>query len=190
VHRTVLDRVDRALIDGMPVTSAARTVIDMAGSLDDEGLLAMVESGFDKGLYRAPFLSRRLDQLGGKGRAGAGRLRRLLEEREEGAAALQYRLEVKTWRLFTKHCLRPQRQYPVKVDGKQYYLDFAWPEHRVAVECEGFDPHGRRQAFVRDRDRLADLVALDWRIFPATWEGVTQRPQSLLGKVFRALDAD
>jgi very-short-patch-repair endonuclease len=189
VHRTVaLPEVDRGEVDGIPVTSAARAVIDLAADLDDELLLAAVESGFRMGLYRASFLSWRLDELGGPGRSGSGRLRGLLEERGRGAAALQYRLEVKTWRLLVASVHpRPQRQHPVRIDGTTYRLDFAWPDHRVAVECEGFDPHGGRAAFARDRRRLANLVSQGWRVIPVTWADVTQRPDGVVALLHATL---
>jgi very-short-patch-repair endonuclease len=192
VHRTgALADVDRDEVAGIPVTSAARTVLDNAGELDDESLLAAVEYGLDKGLYRTSFLSWRLEELGGKGRPGSGRLRRLLAERGTGVAALEYRLEVKTWRLLISGGLpRPRRQLPVRVDGRVYRLDFAWPEHRTGIECDGYDVHGGRRAFDRDRDRLAELGSLGWRILPVTWDALTRRPETVLRWVSRSLERD
>jgi hypothetical protein len=46
-------------------SGAARTVIDLAGRLDDEQLEVTMESGFHQGLYRESFLEWRLSELGG-----------------------------------------------------------------------------------------------------------------------------
>jgi hypothetical protein len=103
VHRShILPDVDRAEISGIPCTSAARSVIDIAGIVDEETLEIVMESGFRLGLYRESFLRWRLSALGGSGRRGSGRLLTLLDERGKGAAALEYPLEVKTWRLLKR----------------------------------------------------------------------------------------
>jgi very-short-patch-repair endonuclease len=189
VHRTAgLPHVDRTRLGAIPITTPARTVIDLAGVLDEESLEAAVESA----LYRRRFderrLRARLDALGGSGRAGTTTLRRILDRRGERAAALEHRLEVKVWRLLLRSGLpTPVRQQQVEVAGRQYRLDFAWPSFRVAIEADGFAAHGGHRAFHSDRRRVAGLVSEGWRIVPVTWQDVTARPKEWLQEVGRTL---
>jgi very-short-patch-repair endonuclease len=189
VHRTrSLEAVDRDLIHGIPVTSPARTVVDLASALRGEALVAAVESALRLRLTTHAFIEWRLRALGGKGRKGSAELRRLLDERGRTAAALEYRLEVKLGRLLAASDLpRPVRQHWVEVDGKRFRLDFAWPGRGVAIEADGWDHHGGRVAFVRDHQRLSALAAAGWRVLPVTWEQVTRAPATVVAQVERAL---
>ncbi|MBV8950253.1 MAG: DUF559 domain-containing protein [Actinobacteria bacterium] len=91
---------------------------------------------------------------------------------------------VSTWRLIRNSELpRPVRQHRVRAEGRWYRFDFAWLESRVAVECEGFDHHGRRSAFAQDRPRTAALAAEGWRLVPVTWREVTDHPARLVARL-------
>ena len=58
----------------------------------------------------------------------------------------------------------PTPQYWVRIDGERFRLDAAYPELRLGLEYQGFDPHRSRSAFDRDyrRDRL--LTRDGWTI--------------------------
>jgi predicted transcriptional regulator of viral defense system len=74
VHRTAgIPRIDRTRLGCIPITTPARTVIDLAGALDEEALEAAVESGFRQRRFGERSLRSRLEQLGGKGRTGTWR---------------------------------------------------------------------------------------------------------------------
>ena len=188
-HRTgVLDPVDLRRVDGIPVTSAARTLIDGADLLGAEALEVAFESARRMGLLTVTHLACRLDALGGRGRPGATLLRTLVEA-HAGRAPLEYRLEVKTARLLRSGRVPdPVPQHRVAApDGRHYRLDFAWPQRQVAVECDGFETHGYRLAWKRDRRRLAALEGMGWRIVHVTWDDVTRRPDETLHRVVLAL---
>lgn len=60
-------------------------------------------------------------------------------------------------------------QHPVTVEGRLYILDFAWPEHRVALEYNGWADHGAtRNSFDNDAARRSRLAAAGWRVLDAT----------------------
>ena len=185
VHRGAVTENDRRRVDRVPVTSAARTIIDLAGCFEGEVLEAALEDVLHRGLTTPATIERRLASLGGSGRAGARRLRRLLAHRDEAPAGS--RLEVKVWRLLRGAGLRPVRQYVVRCEGRTFRLDFAWPNLKVAVEAEGFVAHGGRLAHVADRRRLAALVAAGWSIVPVTWDDCTREPAVFIERVRAAL---
>ena len=181
VHRGLVTGNDRRLRDGVPVTSPARTLVDLAGMLDEEDLEAAMEDLLHRALTTPMSINRCLSTEGGKGRAGSAQLRDLLEDR--GDKSLERRLEVKVWRILRNAGLRPVRQYDVRIGARRYRLDFAWPALKVAVEAEGFATHGGKLSFAADRRRLADLVAADWAVIPVTWDACTQAPDAVIAKV-------
>ena len=53
-------------------------------------------------------------------------------------------------------------------DGDPIEVDFAWPDHRVALEVSPFFTHGSRQKQERDVERRRALVLQGWRTIEAT----------------------
>jgi very-short-patch-repair endonuclease len=176
IHRgTRLDRADRSMLGPIPVTTAVRTLIDLSPRMEDERLLATTEDAIRRGLVRADRLLARSEILRTSGRPGVGRLVELLRDR--AGPALESRLEARVWLLIQRTGLPlPQRQYRVSLPGGRYRLDFAWPEHKAGLECDGWEHHGRRSAFDPDRARLAELAAARWRVLPVTWAAATRTP--------------
>jgi very-short-patch-repair endonuclease len=187
VHQGVIEPRDRRMVDGIPVTSAARTIVDLAGRLDDEALDTSIDDVLHRGLTAFGKLLGTATGMESRGRAGAARLRDLLEAYGDGPAS-ESRLETRVRRLLYGAGLRPVRQHEVVVGERRYRLDFAWPRARVAVEPDGWAVHGGRAAFERDRRRWADLTAAGWRLIPVTWREVTRRPDDFLDRVRAALE--
>jgi very-short-patch-repair endonuclease len=189
VHRSRhLSWIDRRTVDGIPITSPARTIVDLAGVLGPEALEAAFESARRMGLVSATQLEARFVALGGKGRPGSAKVRALIEA-HRAEPALASRLEVRAARLFRASGLpRPMRQHAIVAgDGRRYRLDFAWPGARVAAECDGFAWHGNRLQWKRDRRRTADIEMLGWRTVFVTWDDVVQRPDQTVDRVALAL---
>ena len=62
-------------------------------------------------------------------------------------------------------------------------VDFAFPEHKVAVELDGWEDHGRRQAFESDRARGVSLAVGGWVVLRFTWWAITNRPGRFLDQL-------
>jgi len=160
--------------------TANSTKLDCAGILGDEPLEAAFEQARRLGLTSPTALARRAEQLCGKGRPGSARVRRLLAAQAPGERALESRLEVRLARLLrTSGLPAPERQY--RLGG--YRLDFAWSTVLIACECDGFEHHGARLAWKRDRTRLAAIEAAGWRVVHVTWDDVTRRPEQTLERL-------
>ncbi len=187
LHRTAeLPAIDRRIVDAIPCTSAARTVLDLAAVLDDEAFEAAGESARRMGLMTITVLQRRFELLGR--RRGAERVRKYIAV-HSGQPAVQYRLEVKTRRLLESLALPPyRRQLPIRgADGERYFVDFTFEVHRLVVECDGFAWHGNRLQWKRDRRRVAALEAAGWRVLHLTWEDVVGRPAEVEARLLIAL---
>lgn len=52
--------------------------------------------------------------------------------------------------------------FRIRLDGHVYFLDVALPDLRLAFEVDGFEHHGSRSAFERDRSRDTVMAAHGW----------------------------
>ena len=59
-------------------------------------------------------------------------------------------------------------------------VDLANPALRIVIECDGFETHGGRDAFVRDLVRFTWLVSAGWRPLRLTWKQVMFEPEWVL----------
>lgn len=146
---------DLAHAEGLPVTSPARTLIDMAsrGDVDTSLLTRMVDDCAVRRLCSAEDVDACLVRA--DARRGTRRLRRLIEERVRTDSHLT---QVWLRRLVRAGLRPPEVGYQLAIDRSVLVLDFAWPRHRIGVEVDGWRPHSPRGAF--DRDRLRDLAAV------------------------------
>jgi hypothetical protein len=76
----------------------------------------------------------------------------------------------------------PTLQFWVRLPGRRYRLDLAWPEYKVACEYDGTEFH-TGDALYRDRRRLNDLLADHWLMCFATNQMVTADRPHLVGQV-------
>ena len=167
VHRT-LELPDADIIrreDGIRLTTPARTLFDLGRALDDDALASVVEQVLDLKLASLAEIYETNRRLSRRGRAGSGRLTRVLQMRG-GAAAVQSDLEYEFEQAILKAGLpAPQRQLPVRLrNGQVIRVDFAWPAVKVAIEIDGDYFH---DGFVeRRRDKLRDrrLTAMGWAV--------------------------
>ena len=181
IHRSGgLQRTDRFVVDDIPCTSATLTVLQLAPELDDESLETMFERGRRLGLTSVPALVRRAPDF--VRRPGIARIERLVKVVAD--RPLESKLEVKARTMLRRYGIAvPAVQHAVG----RYRLDFAWPLLLIAVECDGFEWHGNRLAWKRDRRRIAALEAQGWRIVHLTWDDVTQRPSQSIARIQLAL---
>ena len=68
----------------------------------------------------------------------------------------------------------PVPQCPVHTRNGVRFIDFAYPDDRVAIELDGDADHNSPTAYVGDRIRQNELEALGWHVFRFTWSQVTR----------------
>jgi very-short-patch-repair endonuclease len=186
LHRTtVLPGHHRKFVDGIGCTSAARTIVDLAGSLDAEALTQAGESARRMGIMAIAELERVMRDLDTR-RPGIAKLRAYVET-NRGQPALQYLLEVKLASLLLGSSLPPfVRQHPVA--GTPYRLDFARPDLLLAVEGVGFRWHGNVLQWKQDLRRVAVLEHAGWRVLFITWDDVTIRGGETIERIGLAIE--
>jgi very-short-patch-repair endonuclease len=188
VHRV------RALCPGTGRIQAIRVTPPWVTLLDVSHLVGPNEAGralddaLRRGLVSLPQMAWALETFGGPGHPGTARLRVLLRER--GAIGSRYvppesDLEEYLYKLVAtaRDLPEPVRQYRIW-DGTQWRrFDLAWPIQRLAVEVDGWETHGTREAFQDDRTRDACMVGIGWRTLRFTWHDVVDRPAWVLATI-------
>lgn len=185
VHATtILDARDRAIVAGIPTTSLARTLVDLAAVGTRRELRKALEEAERRRLDVAG-VEEALGRTRGRRGRGHEQMRRALAELAAiGAPVTRSELEERFVRLAQAAGLpRPQTNYGV--EGME--VDACWPRERVAVELDGWADHGTRHAFQRDRERGNALEAAGWRLLRFTWADVTRRPDETARRVATAL---
>jgi very-short-patch-repair endonuclease len=104
----------------------------------------------------------------------------LLEKTDSDLEALMLRT------VWTGALPRPTVQYVVRVNGRTRRLDFAYPRIKLGIEADGYEEHGKREGFERDRDRDPELEAEGWLIMRFTWRQVRHRPEWVVEKIAAA----
>ncbi len=183
IHRVDhLDRRDLRLLQGLPVTAPARTVIDLAGSSCTDARLerALAEARVLRLVTDRDLLAA-LDRC--PGRTGVARMRRLLETEHEQALT-RSEAERALLRLVTDAQL-PRPNINVTVCG--YEVDALWPQARLILEVDGHAFHGHRAAFERDRRRDQVLAAAGYRVIRVTWRQLIGEPLAVAVRLGLAL---
>lgn len=185
--RGVITRRLAPLADGdvwlhreVPVTSPARTMVDLAGRADLDSLSEISHGlGIRHGLGAADVFA----AMARRGRVnGAWKLRALYHG---DAAVLLSRLEKRFVALLRTHGL-PLPQTNRKVDS--FYVDCRWPG--LTVELLGFRFHSSRHAWVRDQRRAREAYARGDEFRTYTWDDVTDTPAVVIGELTSLLLAD
>ena len=160
-HRVrALRRDEVGTVDGIPCTSPARTLVDLAGVVGDWTLRSCFERAAQRRLLDIPAIEASMDP----GRRGVRSLRALVEEWRRAAPVakkgrLKSPLEAKVLPLLLlRDCPTPLLNAPVKIAKGRIEVDFLWPEQRFVVEADSRDFHGTAAAFERDRWRDRELM--------------------------------
>lgn len=186
VHsRRVLAADDRTTVAGIPATSVARTLIDLADVLPMSRLRKAFEQAERIRVFDGTALTAALDRTRGRHGPGSAAIRTVLAE---GTTVSHTRseLEDRFLDLLDRHGL-PRPLVNGFIEGME--VDACWPAARVVVELDGWAYHRTRQAFQRDRTRSNDLTAAGYATYSFTFEDVVRRPAAVAQIVSRALAA-
>lgn len=170
VHRSRhLDQVDVAKVGVLPVTTPARTVIDLAAQLSPGRLCDMVDEVLCSGMISVVRLRRRMDALLSQGRPGARAMRKAMAPWTPGPLPGSVS-EMRVLRLIlAAHLPPPVRQYSIPGPGaRSIRFDLAWPQHRLALEVDGERWHGGPRQLSRDEARDLGAGAAGWEVLRAT----------------------
>lgn len=180
-HRSALDEEDITVIDGIPVTSPARTMLDLTGCASPRELeraLAIAER-------MRPAVRAEISALLGRvrGHSGAARLRTLMETAMTPALT-RSEAEEMLLALIRSGGL-PEPAMNVVLHG--YEVDCFWQRPRLVVEVDGYAFHGSARAFSKDRQRDSALAAAGIQVVRLSWEQIHDQREKTLVQLAQAL---
>ena len=186
VHTTTsLRPIDCATVEGIPITSASRTILDLARlGIDDSTLGLAIDHAVRDGLSSPAFLARRLAERRGARHHGSATIARLL--RDSGGHSV---LERGFLALVRRSGLpRPTCQQVFAADGRTVArIDF-WFEFAVAVvEVTGGLGHSTPTDRRRDAQRRNELQDIGVKVFEYTYQDVMNRPEYVVETLQRRL---
>lgn len=185
VHRSVLPRADVTKLAGIPVTTVARTLVDLAGVLPANRLRKALDEAERSHRLDINAIKQVLARTRGrKGRSHAAIRAALDDLAATGATITRSDLEDRFLALLADHGL-PRPRTNQLVEGIQ--VDACWPEHRVVVELDGYAYHHAVHAFTNDRERSNDLVLAGYVVLRFTHGHVVRRAGWVAERIARAL---
>jgi very-short-patch-repair endonuclease len=169
-HRSLLlPKLDRTRHRKIPATTAARTIIEISGSIGPWVTGSWLDAGIRRRVTRLQEVRSCVARLAGPGRRKLSVIRTVLTTRLPGYDPGDSNLEVRALRALRDGGLpAPVQQHRVTVGGRNCRIDLAYPEAMVAIEIDGWEWHGNRSAFDADRARANELEAAGWHVFRFT----------------------
>ena len=151
----------------MPVTSAARSLVDACGLVTDKQLRSAANDALRRRILSLPDLVRTVDEVPVSGRRAIVPVVDYLQTRVAGYDLGDSDPEVDLVEvLVAAGHPRPAQQIRVETAVGSRFVDVGWPEVRVGYEYDSLEFHVER--FHEDRDRLRALKRAGWDIWPIT----------------------
>jgi hypothetical protein len=167
---------------GIATTTPARTILDLAATLQPDRLNRVLDAAERRELTDYPAL----DALARAhpGHRGAAKLTRALRTHTPGAVLTRSELE----RRFVALCKHHSLPEPiVNEHHANLEVDFLFPGHRLAVETDSWEFHRTRRAFERDRERDAILTRAGYRTLRFTHRQIANEPATVAATIAAAM---
>ncbi|MDX6690350.1 MAG: hypothetical protein QOG15_1807 [Solirubrobacteraceae bacterium] len=174
VHFVHLADDEVTIVDGIPVTTVARTLLDLAADHPRPAVERAMHEAEVLRLADSTPLQALIDRY--PRRRGTRTLRAIIYERA-GDIVTRSEFEDRFIAFLDDHAL-PRALVNHRIEGIGE-CDFAWPDQRVIVELDGYQTHGTRGRFEADRARDRALQVAGWRVIRITWRQLHDRPLEL-----------
>jgi very-short-patch-repair endonuclease len=183
--RRTLTEEDVATASGIPVTSPARTLVDLAPMLTAAQLAATLGEADRKGLLDVEAVHRALRRTTGRHGQGHRRLLTALAAHERhGAVLLLSELEERFLDLL-HHAGLPRAQFNATVAGLR--VDVLWQEQRLIVELDGWAHHKERAAAAWDREKTNRLQVSGYDVLRFMHGDLVHAPERVVQTIRAAL---
>jgi very-short-patch-repair endonuclease len=160
--------------DGIPVTSAARTLLDLASVLSYTSLRRAVREAMGQQRVAIRQLVEILARLGP--RRGSRNFARIIADGHVPTATVLEDIVLDL--ILAGGFEHPDVNKPLVIDGRRTVPDFRWPAQRIIVEADGRQWHDHKLAREDDTERQAFLESHGERLIRVTWhQAVTKQPQ-------------
>ncbi len=180
-HVKALAEDERAVAEGIPVTSPGRTLVDIAALLGRREIEQSVAVAERQKLITSDELARLPARY--RGRPGMAALRDVLGDLD-GPAFTRSGAEERLQDLVrVGHLARPH----LNVAIGPYEVDGLWPREGVAIEIDGWQHHSSRARFEGDRRKDAWLRARGIEVIRVSWRRLTREPTAVAVEIGQIL---
>lgn len=187
LHRSrSLDARDTTKHEGIPITTVARTLLDLAATVQSHRLERALAQAEHLRLYDHRAITAVIARS--NGHRGTAALAKATAREPKWT---RNDFEARFLRLVRDGGLpEPLANHVLDApDHPGIKVDFCWPSHRLVVEIDGWETHGTRAAFLADRRKDAALQAAGWRVLRFPWDDVKHDPATVLDRVRTIMSA-
>jgi len=193
-HRVRPPRLEETgTVGGIPCTSPARTLVDLAGTVGDWTLRSAFERAAHRRLLDIAAIEASIDPR----RRGMKGLLALIEKWRAAAPLTKTRgklkspLEAKVLPLLVQRDLPPPLiNAPVAIADGRIEVDFLWREQRFVVEADSRDFHDTAMAFERDRWRDRELMRAGYSVLRVTHKEAEHEGEAVVDTIVSRLSND
>ena len=185
-HRTnYLPPEDVTAVGGLPVTTPARTLLDLGGLVSSKLVARAAADALSRNKVTQPLLQDQLRRAGARGRPGTAVLRELLEQPAPGPPT-ESDLEDAMLEVIARAGLPPPvRQFELREHGIVLgRLDAAYPHKLIALEADGYECHSAWAEWLHDHRRQNAFESRGWRFLRFTVED-RRVPQPFMADLVR-----
>jgi very-short-patch-repair endonuclease len=179
---------DLTVIDGIPTTTVARVLLDLAaeGRIHELGTaIGRAQRAEKLDVTAVASLIER-----SRGHRGVARLRLETEGLLPYGGVPKSEFERRFRRLFEAHRLpEPVINGLIRLEHCTLQVDFHWPEARLVVEADGYRWHSDKSAHEQDRWRDQELKRAGWEVLRFTWRQLTREPARTARIIAEVLEA-
>jgi very-short-patch-repair endonuclease len=178
-HHKALPADEVTVEEGIPVTTAPRTILDLAATESVDVIGNLLRESEYRRLHDRLSLWDLVERY--PGRRGVRKVRTALERlKEEPSGRSRSRLEERFGRFLRCHRLaQPRFNDWILLGGKRYQVDCHWPGANQIVELDGWEGHGTRAAFREDRARDRALKVAGYSVTRLTWNQLEDEPEAI-----------
>ena len=179
IHRTTLHPSDITRRHGIPVTTPARTLLDLAATQPTPELERALNQARIARLVSDPSLNEQFSRY--PHHRGTAALKQATRA-ETGFT--RSKAERRTRALIRKARL-PEPETNQHIEG--YEVDLVWRTQRLIAEFDSWTFHSERSSFENDRRKDQRLVARGWRVIRITWRQLLDEPEAVIAAISAAL---
>lgn len=170
---------DVRLLDGIPVSSPARALLEAAPELTPRELADAVERAQIKRLVTQQDIAGAIERA--PHRAGVAAMRALLD----GEPGFTRSVAERRLKALLRAARLPLPAFNAMAEG--YEVDVLWSRERVVLEFDSYTFHATRSALQRDRMRTAALQRARYVVLRTTWIELTKQSHALIARTAEAL---
>jgi Protein of unknown function (DUF559) len=167
----------------LSVTTAARTVVDLARTLPFMDAVVVADSALNEEKATKPELHQILQECAGW--PGVRQARRVVDFADERAeSALESAARV----VFEQCGLDPpELQATIHGPDFAFRVDFRWRGENVIAEADGLAKYNDRKDLLAERERDHLLRAAGYTVVHFTWRELFQTPEVVIARIRKAL---